>query len=234
MKTHIIVRVYVAISVLCFGLAMPLSAATIYNNSTNDLTLRFDPGMNQVGNEIILAGTDRYLTDFSFEYWGTSLHPGTFSGTIQADVQFFLNDGTPFNGYASPGTSLFNSGWFSVPAPTDRNTFDFSIADGDFGPGGLFLPVESNMTWTVQFRGMGAGDSVGVDLYGPPSVGQAYGDYWDLGPTGWALMTNSAAPPYANFSADMVATVPEPSSIALSVLGGMGLLIMVRRFRRKE
>jgi hypothetical protein len=150
-------------------------------------------------------------------------------------VQFFLNDGTPFSGYASPGTSLFNSGWFSVTMPTaSRATEVFSIADGDFGPGGLFLPVESNMTWSVQFRGMGAGDSVGVDLYGPPTVGQAYGDYWQFGGTGWALMTNSAAPPIANFGADMVATVPEPSSIALSVLGGMGLLIMVRRFRRKE
>jgi hypothetical protein len=47
-------------------------------------------------------------------------------------------------------------------------------------------------------------------------------------------MTNSAAPPLANFAADMVATVPEPSTMALSVLGGMGLLIMARRFRRKE
>ena len=230
MKTHIIVRVYLAISVLCFGLAMPLSAATIYDNSTTDLSTRFDPGTSQVGNEIILAGTDRYLTGFSFEYWELN----TSGSQVQADVQFYLNDGTLFNGYASPGpTSFFNSGWFNVSA-TARSTEVFSIADGDFGAGGLFLPVESNMTWTVQFRGMGTGDSAGVDLYGPPSVGQAYSDYWQNSGTSWALMTNSAAPPLANFAADMVATVPEPSTMALSVLGGMGLLIMARRFRRKE
>jgi hypothetical protein len=235
MKTKIIDRVCLAISVLCFGLTMPLSAATIYNNSTNDLLIQFDPGTSQVGSEIILAGTERYVTDFSFEYWGVnSIHPGAFSGTIEAEVQFYLNDGTLFNGFASPSTSLFNSGWFSVPTPTDRNTFIFSIAGGDFGAGGLFLPVESNMTWTVQFRGMGIGDSVGVDLYGPPTVGQAYGDYWQYNGTSWALMTNSVAPPLiASFGANMVATVPEPSSLALSVLGGLGLLVAVRRFRRK-
>jgi hypothetical protein len=236
MRTTIMDRVCLVICVLCFGLALPLSAATIYNNSTNDLNIQFDPGASQVGSEIILAGTDRFLTDFSFEYWGAnSIHPGTFSGTIEAEVQFYLNDGTPFNGYASPGTSLFNSDWFSVPAPTDRNTFVFSIANGDFGPYGLFLPVYSNMTWTVQFRGMGEGDTVGVDLYGPPTVGQAFGDYWQNGVSGWTLMTNSAVPPLiASFGANMVATVPEPSSVVLSVLGGLGLLIAVRRFRRKD
>ena len=231
MKTHIIVRVYLAISVLCFGLAMPLSAATIYDNSTTDLSTRFDPGTSQVGNEIILAGTDRYLTGFSFEYWELN----TSGSQVQADVQFYLNNGTLFNGYAMPGsTSFFDSGWFNVSA-TARSTEVFSIADGDFGAGGLFLPVESNMTWTVQFRGMQTGlDSAGVDLYGPPTVGSAYGDYWQkTGLNTWALMNNSAFPSLASdFAAVM--TVPEPSSMALSVLGGMGLLIMVRRFRRKE
>jgi hypothetical protein len=31
-----------------------------------------------------------------------------------------------------------------------------------------------------------------------------------------------------------VATVPEPSTLALSVLGGLGLLVVARRFGRKE
>jgi len=30
------------------------------------------------------------------------------------------------------------------------------------------------MTWSVEFRGMGAGDSVGVDLYSPPVIGGSY------------------------------------------------------------
>jgi hypothetical protein len=232
MKNALRIHVYLTLGVLCFGLTLPLLAqTTIYNNSTNDLALRFNPGTSEIGNEIILGGTDRYLTDFSFEYWGVSINPSSFAGSIQARVEFYLNNGQFFNGYLTPGTSFYDSGWFSVPAPTPRSTFVFSAAGGDFSPGGLFLPA-SDFTWTVQFQGMGLGDSVGTDLYGPPTVGANFGDFWQRIGTSWFLMNNSQSPPYASFAADMM--VPEPSTLALSVLGGLGLLILGRRFGRKE
>ena len=78
---------------------------------------------------------------------------------------------------------------------------------------------------------MAADDSVGVDLYSPPVVGADYPDYWQNDGTGWTLMTNS---PPMDFAARMEATVPEPSTMALSVCGGLGLLILARRLRRKE
>ena len=237
MKNALRIHVCLAISVLSFGLTLPLVAATsIYNNSTNDLAIRFNPGLSQVGNEILFGGTNRYLTDFSFEYWGLSSNPSTFAGAIQARVEFYKNNGALFNGYASPGTTFFDSGWFSVPAPTPRSTFVFNVANGDFSYGGLFLPVVSNMTWTVQFQGMGLGDSVGLDLYGPPTVGISFGDYWQNNGGGWQLLTNSLVPPNSAFGADMLAnaTIPEPSTLALSVLGGLGLLVTARRFGRKE
>ena len=177
---------------------------------------------------------DRSLTTFSFEYWGTSLNPDSFAGTIQARVEFYANDGTPTtmsSGYAPPGTSFYDSGWFSVPAPTARNTFVFTEGSDGIPLGGLWMPVASNMTWTVQFRGMGTGDAVGVDLYSPPTVGQDYPDYWQNDGTGWTLETNSVP---MDFAALMQATVPEPSTLALSVCGGLGLLIVARRFRRKD
>jgi hypothetical protein len=180
-----------------------------------------------------LAGSDRNLTDFSFEYWGAnSIHPDSFTGTIEARVQFYLNNGTPsFNGYATPGTSFYDSGFFSVPTPTTRSTFDFT-AGVDFPAWGLVMPAVSNMTWSVQFVGMGAGDSVGLDIYSPPTVGQDYPDYWqNNGGAGWALMTNT---PPMDFAARMDATVPEPSTLALAVVGGLGLLVFARRFGRKE
>jgi hypothetical protein len=150
-------------------------------------------------------------------------------------VEFYMNNGPAFNGYATPGTSFYNSDWFPVPAPTPRSTFVFSVAGGDFNSVPLLLPT-SDMTWTVQFQGMGLGDSVGVDLYGPPTVGQTFGDFWQRIGTSWTLMNNSLTPPYASFAADMmaVAVVPEPSTMALSVLGGLGLLIVARRVGRKE
>jgi hypothetical protein len=214
------------------GVCASLPAATIFDNSVNDLATRFNPGTTEVGDEILLAGTDRYLTDFSFEYWGANTsHPATFSGAIQARVQFYQNNGPVFNGFKTPGTSFFDSNWFTVPSPTVRNTFDFT-AGSDFPVAGLFMPVTSNMTWSVQFRGMGTGDQVGVDLFSPPVVGRDYPDYWEnrVGLGDWTLLTNSLT---MDFAAKMVAT-PEPSALALSVFGGLGLLIAARRLRRKE
>jgi hypothetical protein len=240
MKNALRNHVYLTLSVLCFGLTLPLTASTIYNNSTNDLGIRFDLSVGtQVGNEILLGGTDRYLTDFSFEYYGLSSNPNSFAGQIQARLEFYQNNGPLFNGYASPGTSFYDSGWFTVPAPTSRSTFVFSAADFlAFNPssGGALLLPASDMTWTVQFKGMGLGDTVGVDLYGPPTVGRAFGDFWQNVGGNWLLMNYSSAPPTANFAADMiaVAVVPEPSTLALSVLGGLGLLVVARRLGRKE
>jgi hypothetical protein len=89
------------------------------------------------------------------------------------------------------------------------------------------------MTWTVQFAGLGATDSVGVDLYSPATDGQTYGDYWAYNGTSWMLETNSLAP-LSSFGAYMAATVPEPSTLSLSLLGGAGILALARRLRRKD
>ncbi len=231
MKNSLSIRACLTLSILCYGLSLPLLAdSVIFDNSTHDLVTRFNPGTLQVGDEILLAPGERFLTSFSFEYWGANTdHPDSFSGAIQARVQFYLNDGGLFNGYASPGTSFYDSGWFSVPRPTERNTFIFAAGRDNIPEYGLFMPVESNMTWTVQFEGMGAGDSVGVDLYSSPSVGRDYPDYWQYKGGSWALMTNSVA---MDFAARMEATIPEPSAVVLSIIGGLGLLILVRRLRR--
>ena len=225
-------RVYLSVSVLCLGLALPAAASTIFDNSAHDLVTRFNPGTLEVGDEIVLAGSDRLLTDFSFEYWGeNTTHADAFTGTIEARVQFYQNTGALFNGYAAPAaTSFYSSDWCLIPAPTNRATFTFT-SGLDWSIYGLPMPVESNMTWSVQFRGMAGDDSVGVDLYSPPVVGADYPDYWQNDGTGWALMTNS---PSMDFAARMEATVPEPSTLALSVCGGLGLLILARRLRRKE
>jgi hypothetical protein len=222
---------FTAMGVAWFGLAGPLSATTLFDNTVNDLNLRFNPGTLQVGDEINLASTGN-LTDFSFEYWGTA-SGANFAGTVQAEVKFYLNTGPLFNGYPTPAaTPFYDSGLFSVPSPTPRSTFVFT-AGSDFPGGGLNLPA-TDMTWSVQFSGMGAGDAVGVDLYSPPVVGSevgSFGDYWQYN-GGWTLLTNSIGP--VDFGAYMVATVPEPSSMTLSLLGGVGMLIAMRWFRRKE
>jgi hypothetical protein len=229
-------NVYLSIGALWFGLALPLSAAiptTIFDNSAHDLGKQFNPGTFQVGDEIILAGTARTMTFFSFQYWGIGGGPGgTFAGPIQAEVRFYQNTGAPFNTYPTPAASPFwDSGLFSVLNPTTGSTFVFLPGSDNIPIGGLILPA-SDMTWSVTFSGMGGGDSVGVELYSPPVVGADYPDYWQNTGSGWTLETNSLAA-NMDFGAVMQAT-PEPSSMTLSLVGGLGILMAMRRLRRKE
>jgi hypothetical protein len=212
MKAFSKMNLLLVIGVLWSVIVLPLGATIIYDNSAHDLTNRFVAGTLEVGDEIILTNYPaRYLTNFSFEFWGTNdLNPAAFSGTVQARVRFYQNNGELFNGYYSPGTNFYDSGWFTV-TPTPRSTVIFSGIDFCTG---LFLPVISNMTWSVQFQGMGATDHVGVDLYSPSEVGQNYPDYWENNGSTWILKTNSAGAGKVDFAAKMEAsTQPAVSPI---------------------
>ncbi len=211
--------------------ALPVSADTIYDNTAMDLNTRFNPGTNEVGDEILLAGTFRNLTNFSFEYWGTNTAGGpSFASSVTAEIRFYQNNGIPFNGYATPGTMFYDSGPFSIN-PTPRSTLVFSVAGGDFPFGGLAMPVTSNMTWSVQFFGLGATDQAGVDLFSPPDVGDEHPDYWQNDAGVWSLRTNVVA---MDFAARMDATVPEPSALSLLAIGAPILLAAARSLRRKQ
>ncbi len=160
----------------------------VYDNSQNDLRYRFDIGTTEVGDEIILEGTSRQVTRFVFEYWGLNSEQATFAGEVTARVRFYRNDGADFNGYPTPGTMIYDSGPFAVPA-TDRSTVtieDFQI-DAVMP---LVGDLPESFTWTVQFDGLAANDSAGLDLYSPAVVGQNYPDFWQLTGTDWELKTN--------------------------------------------
>ncbi len=164
----------------------------VFDNSVNDSMVRFNPGTNEVGDEIILDGAARYLTSFIFEYWGTNSSQADFEGTIQARVRFYGHDGPlTDSGFPSPGTVLYDSGSFAVHATT-RSTLiiqDFQL--DAVVP--LTDPVPDNFTWSVQFTGMSANDAVGLDLYSPPVVGLDFTDYWERDESGWQLKTNEVA-----------------------------------------
>jgi hypothetical protein len=226
---------------LSLSSALPVCGATttIFDNTTRDPRVRLDPGSTQVGDEIILTTNNWYLQNFSFEYWGTnSASPANtvWSGNVQAEVRMYLMNGAPFNGFATPGTVLYDSGLFSVPSPTPRSTFVFTAGHDNLPLVGLFLPSR-DITWSVQFTGMGATDHVGVDIYNSfdqPSVGigQDYPDYW-ANTGGWTLLTNTISMDFAaQFNA--TANIPEPSVVTLSVIGGLGILAFASKLRRKE
>jgi len=194
-------------------LALSASADTLFDNTMTDLNYRFNPGTQEVGDQILLSHT-AFLTNFAFEFYGTNtLSAGslTFAGNVEVRVKIYQMDGPLFNGYNSPGTPLYTGDWIVIGA-TPRNTMVFT-ANGDFPTEGLPIPT-TNITWSVQFRGLGAGDEAGVDLYSPSTVGQVFPDYWkyDEQLKGWILETNSVA---VDFAARLQGTIPEPSPLFL-------------------
>jgi hypothetical protein len=200
------------VALLLGSLLSRLEADIIFDNSITDLLVRFDPGTYEVGDEIILAGNARYLTNFSFEYWGTNLISAgdpLFSGDVQCRIRIYKNDGPPFNGYATPGTCVWSSEWVPV-MPTPRSLLIYTPGL-DFPASGLYVPA-SDITWTVQFRGMGPTDRVGVDFYSPAGLGSDYPDYWLKREDGWALRTNSVVSDFAaRIEASLVPTPAIPS-----------------------
>jgi hypothetical protein len=164
----------------------------VYDNALNDLSYRFDPGLLEVGDEIILGGALRQLSRFSFEFWGVNSAGGDFQGNVQARVRFYRNDGPLIaSGYASPGTVIFDSGNFAIPAlPRATATFEDFQIDAVVP---LVVALPATFTWTVQFSGLSSNDSAGVDLYSPPVVGLTYRDYWELDAGQWRLKTNAVA-----------------------------------------
>lgn len=218
------------VATLTLALALNASAVVVYDNSITDLETRVPVGLGlEVGDEITLApGPERYLTDFSFEFYllnnGSSV--GTPAGSPLVTVSFYLNDGVLFNGYATPNTAFWSSTPFALTALTDRQTLNFDASD--FGGEPLFIPVDS-FTWSVSIAGLGTGDEFGLDVYGPVAVGSSFPDYWQKDGGSWALLASDVP---INFAANFAAVVPEPSTAVFAVLGGLGLFVAGRRLRK--
>jgi hypothetical protein len=201
-------------------LAQSAQADLVYNNGapSSDLSTRFNPGGVEVGDEIILGGTYRLATNFTFQYWGEN-----FSGGDETAVVRFYNNNGPTN---SPGTVFWNSGSFTITA-TNRATLSFDLTS-------LNLVLPESFTWTVRFFGIDTGESAGVDVYDPPTTGNNYDDYWDHGVANndWTLRTNVNSIPMS-FGAQVSATVPEPGSLVLGLFGGLSLLALKLRSGRR-
>lgn len=205
------------------------AASLVYDNSTGDLNTRLNPGTREIGDEIVLGGpAERTIADFTFQYWGANF----FGSDEEARVRFYRNDGpnSPA-GPAEPGTVFYDSDWFAIGATTRATLVFTDFVTGAVVPLSGLLP--NSFTWTVGFRGVNAvdGESAGVDLYNPPTVGGNYLEYWEnTGPGGWEYRGEPNGLP-ANFGA-RINVVPEPSMIALGLIGGLAALGMRNRFKR--
>lgn len=197
--------------------ATAAQAATVYENATTYTGNIFNPGASEVGDEVILGGTDRVGETFRFEYYGS----GTWNNNETVRIRFYQNDGPLY-----PNTIFFDSGVQTLAFPVDisgRNTLQYDLT-------GTTIILPDDFTWSVQFGGIDSGETAALALYNPPTFGNNYDDYWFNNGATWELRAATNGTPI-NFGATITA-VPEPSTYLLAILGGIcGFALVNRRPR---
>ena len=214
--------------------------ATLYQNTafTTGQVLNL-PNNAQIGEQIWLGSQAAYnLTNFSFEYY-SPYGPNYTGSAVQADVRLYMNNGTPTNGYNTPGTLFYDSGNFSLQDPwsvnnTNTATLVFNLSDllsGNAMNLNQSLVLPTNFTFTITVSGLQGADAVGLPIFDPPQIGTNAGDYWYDVSGNWELLTNSIGP--IAFGAQFQGTIPEPSVLCLGALGAAALTVMARRRQRR-
>lgn len=173
--------------------ARPAHAQVIYDNSGGSGTNVYY-SLLEYGDEIILGGTERTITQFQFEYFGDFVS----SSVASARIRIYRMDGpltTGKNPFPTPGTVLYDSGPFSVQPGYQTKVFS-----------GLSVAVPDDLTWTIQFNGLvgGIGDEAGLIFRSPPSVGDYFDDMWLKTGGVWNTFTWGGKP-VANFAARITA-----------------------------
>jgi hypothetical protein len=196
--------------------------ATYSGNNFN-----FDQGAGgavEAGNEIVLAGsaTSDWITQFQvqIDFTGT----GTPIGSV--DLSFYQNNGAIYpsgagaNGYASPGTLLYDAGATALTAFTTGGgeTLTYTVPS---------VLVPKDFTYIVTFNGLTATETAGLSIYGAAQIGDNYHDAWVNTGSGYVLQTATGTEPALEFGA--TASVPEPSTIALGVMGACAFLARRRK-----
>lgn len=233
------------LSMIGAGAGIVLASATLaggqpilYQSTTVDTGTNVNFANNQLIGQQIWLGTTTpaYLTNFSFEYYSPNQ---SFSGNVKMDISLYANNGPAFNGYRTPGSTIFDSGLISILTPytvTGTSVATFDITRSDFlngiGAGAIVmgpnLYMPTNFTFVVTFSGLGAGDSVGLEGFGYPTVGGNYGDMW-LYSGSWIIVTNALP---TTFGAQFMGATPEPTVFAMGAVGAAMIAGFIRRRRK--
>src|SRR4051812_43848534 len=126
-----------AIAAISLG-AAAAHAATVYTNGTTYSGFYLNPGLSEVGDEIVLGPGDRIGSSFRFEYYGL----GPFSGNEQFEIRFYNNDGPLY-----PNSMFYDSGPQGLALPSDpsgRSTYQFDLTLDSAAP----ITLPDTFTWT--------------------------------------------------------------------------------------
>lgn len=187
----------------------------VYDNSTTPLNSYF-ASQTEIGDEISI-GAGWYAHSFTFEYFAENL-----SGDEVAEVRFYRNDGVPVGPSQAPGSLFYQSTQF----PLINGNYPISIVE----LAALNIELPESFTWTVKVTGLSSGETFGLKLYDPPTVGSSFDDIWQFGLDGWDLKQATGLPPGtgSSFGATLTA-VPEPGALTLVGVGALALLARRRR-----
>ena len=197
----------VAFALLGSVIAAQAQTQVVYDNSGDPVLGTYSPTDNSLefGDQIILDGESRIVTEFRLEYFSSD-------AAGDATVRFRSNSGPSLE----PDDILFETD----PIPLEANFNTIEIA-------GIGVPISGDtFTFTIEFDVAGT-QNVGLILRNPPSIGSSFDDVWVKTDTGdWATRNIPAAT--ANLAAQ-IGAVPEPSTVALSILGALALCGVARR-----
>ncbi|MGE3309652.1 MAG: hypothetical protein AB7O66_06755 [Limisphaerales bacterium] len=190
-------------------------AELIYDNTTNYRSEYLSLPM-EFGDEIDFFGTARTISNMSFWVLGEDALPPSAT----AQFRIYRNNGPllPFDNIAipTPGELLFES----VDIPIIPGPQTLRITD-------IAVPVPTNVTWTVLFKGTGTepGLRAGLQIYHPPTVGASFRDYWVRGDDGFELQLLDGGLS-ASFAARFEA-IPDPPVIMTVTNTAEGAVVRV-------
>jgi hypothetical protein len=204
-----------AVFAFALWLGIPASRAEIvYDNSTTALqrdgALVDYESTNEFGDEVILAGTARIVTEIQIEYYAQF----TPNGTQLGRVRFYANTGPLWKGDAD----------YPTPASPPLYEQTFQLAT-NYQVAVIEVPnvlVPDEFTWTVQFLGISQGasnDRAGLLIYESPTIGQSFDDFWELlpAPDGWTPLDDTSLKD--NFGARIIAVSTLAPSLSITISG---------------
>jgi hypothetical protein len=181
------------------ALSAAARAEIIYDNSdtggTNVYYTTFE-----YGDEILLGGTSRVMSQFLFEYYGDF----TPVGDETARLRVYKADGPlTAEGDPTPGTILYDSGFFDIaPGWQTKRVSNLDVT------------VPTDLVWTIEFGGLAGitGDRAGLVFRPVPSVGRSFDDIWQRSGEEWQLWRFGGSP-RANFASRIISGEPTVVSI---------------------
>jgi hypothetical protein len=172
----------------------------------------------EYGDEIALPSEGYSFTGLTFDYYSASIGG-------QMNLKIYANDGVTIGGGKAPGTLLLSVPSIGISSGRNTATFDYTPFVSQFGE----LKLPRNFTVAVSFSGATGTADKGLVVGGAEStagrphlnVGDSGNDFWQRTGTGsgdWALRQLTSGQD-ANFKITVSANVPEPTTVALGVVG---------------